>query len=85
MIREKVIIKDEKGLHMRPAKDVSKIAADYSSRVKILHKNCEYNAKSLIGLLGAGIKSGSEIEIVCDGVDEKEALAKVTEYFKRQL
>lgn len=32
------------------------------------------NAKSVLSVLGACIKSGDEIEIVCDGDDEEPAL-----------
>ena len=32
------------------------------------------NAKSVLSVLGACVKSGDEIEIVCEGADEKQAL-----------
>lgn len=32
------------------------------------------NAKSVLSVLGACVKSGDEIEIVCEGKDEKKAL-----------
>jgi phosphocarrier protein HPr len=32
------------------------------------------NAKSVLSVLGACVKSGDEIEFVCEGPDEKEAL-----------
>lgn len=80
MVSQKVKILDEKGLHMRPAKDVSQIAVKADAKVKIKYKGQEYNAKSLIGVLGAGIKSGSEIEIICDGEGEAETLKKITDY-----
>ncbi len=80
MVSKKVIITDEKGLHMRPAKEISRIAAEYDSSVKVYHRGCEYNAKSLIGLLGAGIKCGTEIEIVCMGEDEETALDNIMNY-----
>ena len=35
------------------------------------------NAKSVLSVLGAGVKNGDEIEVVCDGVDEEEALKAV--------
>ena len=33
------------------------------------------NAKSVLSVLGACIKCGDEIEFVCEGEDEEEALA----------
>lgn len=80
MIRKKVKILDEKGLHMRPAKDLSQIAVTSSSKVRIMYNESEYNAKSLISMLGAGIKCGSEIEIICDGEDEEKTLNAMLAY-----
>ena len=35
------------------------------------------NAKSVLSVLGACIKSGDEIEIICEGADETEALKEM--------
>ena len=35
------------------------------------------NAKSLLSVLGAGVRYGDEIEIICEGEDEQEALETV--------
>ncbi len=80
MIRKKIKILDEKGLHMRPAKDLSQIAVTSNSKVRIIYNGSEYNAKSLISMLGAGIKSGSEIEIICEGEDEEKTINEMLEY-----
>ena len=32
------------------------------------------NAKSVLGILSAGVRFGDEIELICDGSDEEEAL-----------
>ena len=32
------------------------------------------NSKSVLSVLGACVKSGDEIELICDGEDEKEAM-----------
>ena len=37
------------------------------------------NAKSVLSVLGACVKSGDEIEIVCEGADEKQALEVMTQ------
>lgn len=82
MVSKKMKIKDKKGLHMRPAKDLSQIAVSSSARVKVRYNGCDYNAKSLIGMLGAGIKYDSEIEIICDGDDEQVTLDKMIDYLE---
>ena len=35
------------------------------------------NAKSVLSVLGACIKSGDEIEVICEGSDETAALAEM--------
>ncbi len=72
MVAEKITIKS--GLHMRPAKELCQVAAEYKCKVSILTGNKETNAKSLLSVLGAGIKKGMDIEILCDGDDEEQAL-----------
>ena len=44
-----------------------------------------YNAKSLLNIIAACIKCGSEIELVCDGPDENEALADAVERIESGL
>ncbi len=84
MISKKIKITEEKGLHLRPAKDVSQLAAMYGASVKIKYKQGEYNAKSLISILGAGIKGGSEIEIICEGENEEKIMAEIEAYFSNK-
>ena len=37
------------------------------------------NAKSVLSVLGACVKSGDEIELICDGEDEEEAMKDMVE------
>ena len=83
MVSRKVSIQDEKGLRMRPAKDFSQIAAGYKSKIHVKYKDGEYNAKSLISMLAAGIKNGALIEIICEGDDEEEALKALISYLEK--
>lgn len=41
--------------------------------------------KSVLSVLGACIKSGDEIELVCDGEDEEEALAALVQAIESGL
>ena len=77
MIEKSVKIKDEKGLHIEPAKDISQVAADYKSKIYMVSGDAIANAKSLLNILGAGIKCGAEVKLVCEGEDEAEAMEAV--------
>jgi phosphocarrier protein len=46
----------------------------YSSDVTIKFNGNDINGKSLMNIIAACIKCGSEVEICCDGADENEAL-----------
>jgi phosphocarrier protein HPr len=74
MVSKKVVIKNPTGLHLRPAGLLCKTAIEYKSKINIGFNDTLANAKSVLGVLGACIKTGDEIEIICDGEDEEEAL-----------
>lgn len=75
MVTQKVQIINPTGLHLRPAGIFCQEAMKYSSNITFRYGiNGTANAKSVLSVLGACIKSGDEIEIVCDGDDEAPAL-----------
>lgn len=74
MVSQKIKIKNPTGLHLRPAGILCTEAMKFRSTVKFQFKNTYANAKSVLSVLGACIKSGDEIEFVCEGEDEEEAL-----------
>ena len=76
MVSQKVKIKNATGLHLRPAGLLCEIAMKYGCKVTFkTADHYEANAKSVLSVLGACVKSGEEIELVCEGTDETEALA----------
>lgn len=77
MVSQKVVIKNPTGLHLRPAGNLCKEAMQFSSHITFSFRETTANAKSVLSVLGACIKSGDEIEIFCDGADEEEALAAI--------
>ena len=81
MVSGKVKIKNPTGLHLRPAGLFCKTAMQFGSKIVIRKINksedVTANAKSVLSMLGACIKSGDEIEILCEGKDEEEALKEM--------
>ncbi len=75
MIKQKVVIKNPTGLHLRPAGILCKEAMKYKASVHFEFGGSVANAKSVLSVLGACIKCGDEIEFICDGEDENDALA----------
>ena len=85
MIKDTIIIENETGLHARPATEISKEAMKYKSDIKFVVNGKTLNAKSPLMIMAAGIKSKSEMEIICDGEDEKEALKGIMTVIKNQI
>ena len=78
MVKENVMLNNKTGLHARPATEIAKTAMSYQSDITFLVNDKKINAKSPLMLMAAGIKSKTEIEIICNGEDEKEALENLT-------
>lgn len=74
MVSKKVTIKNPTGLHLRPAGFLCKEALRYKASIQFQFKNETANAKSVLSVLGACVKSGDEIKFLCDGPDEQQAL-----------
>ena len=74
MVSQKIVIKNPTGLHLRPAGILCKEAMQYKSLITFSFNETTANAKSVLSVLGACVKCGDEIELCCDGEDEKEAL-----------
>lgn len=74
MVRQTFVIQNPTGLHLKPAAVLCTEAIRYESMIKLHCGNVIVNAKSVLNVLGAGIKCGDEIELSCEGPDEAEAL-----------
>lgn len=78
MVSSKVVVRNPKGLHLKPAGYLCNIALEYTARITLRIRNKEVNGKSVLGVLSACIKTGEEVEVICDGVDEEKALEEIT-------
>ena len=85
MVKQKVTIENPTGLHLRPAGLLCKAALRFQSSIKFEYGNTTANAKSVLSVLGACVKCGDEIEFVCEGEDEAEALKTLVEAVENGL
>ena len=74
MVSKKVKVVNPSGLHLRPAGVLSQTAMKFKSRTLIECGEKHIVAKSVLNVMAAGIKCGTEITVACDGPDEEEAL-----------
>ena len=85
MVSKKVTIKNPTGLHLRPAGILCKESMQFTSHITFKFRETTANAKSVLSVLGACIKCGDEIELICEGADEKEALEVLVEIIEDGL
>ena len=74
MISQKIVITNPTGLHLRPAGYLCNQAIKFKSLITFTFGDTTANAKSVLSVLGACIKSGDVITLICEGEDEEEAM-----------
>ncbi|MDD7738696.1 MAG: HPr family phosphocarrier protein [Fusicatenibacter sp.] len=86
MVCRKVVVKNPTGLHLRPAGTLCKMAMQYKAMITFRYGDGNTaNAKSVLSVLGACVKSGDEIELICEGEDEETALKELVETIESGL
>ena len=74
MFVKEVSVKNQVGLHARPATFFIQKANEFKSSVGVEKDERRVNAKSLLGVLSLGIVGGTTIRIMADGSDEEQAV-----------
>ena len=63
MVSKKITIKNESGLHARPAAILAQAAMKCNSEITIVTPEKTVNPKSILNIMAAAIKKGTEIEL----------------------
>lgn len=74
MVSKTVKITNEMGFHMRPANIFVTAMTKYGADINIIFADKKINGKSIMNIMAACIKCGSEITVECDGADEQAML-----------
>ena len=85
MISKNLTVVNPSGLHLRPAGVLSQTAMKFKSDITIVSGEKKIVAKSVLNVMAAGIKCGTEITLVCDGEDEEEAMKTVSQAIESGL
>lgn len=85
MVSKKVVVKNESGLHARPASVLVKTASRYKSDFFIKMYGYKVNGKSILGVMTLAAESGAEMELIFEGPDEEEALESIAELFENRF
>lgn len=78
-------IKDELGIHARPAGLLVKLAAGFPCDVTIEKDGKEVDAKRIFGLMGLGVKNAQTIILRTNGKQEEKAIAELSQFLKENL
>ena len=85
MVSQSIKITNPTGLHLRPAGNLCREAMKFKSKITFEYGGNTANAKSVLSVLGACIKSGDEITLICNGEDEEEAISDLTNFIQEGL
>ena len=83
MLREKVTVNFEIGLDARAAAMLLRNSIKFDSDIFLIKDKNKYNAKSILNILSMEAKNNDTIELEINGTDEKEAMIKLKEFFKK--
>ena len=82
MIKKKVVVQNQEGIHLRPAATIVKELQTLDCKVTIVRGGNRILANSIIDIAMAGIQYGEEIVFECEGAQEKPAMKKIEELEK---
>lgn len=74
MYSKTVIVRNETGLHARPATMFTQKAKSFSANVTITKDETTVDAKSILKVLSLGVVQGKSILIAAEGIDEQDAV-----------
>ncbi|MEE1114732.1 MAG: HPr family phosphocarrier protein [Eubacterium sp.] len=79
------VIKDEHGMHARPAGELVKLVKTLASKVTIVKDGKSANAKSTLAIMSLGAKQDSEVTFNIEGEDEEAAAAALEKFMTENL
>ncbi len=80
-----VTILNSLGIHVRPAALIVQVSSKFQSEVKLVKNGVEVNGKSIMGVMMLAAGQGSQLTIIAQGKDEKEAVAALVELVRARF
>lgn len=79
------VIKDELGIHARPAALIVTQSKKFSSTITLEANGKTCQAKALMGVMAMGVKQGQEVTVKVEGDDELAAAEAMKSFFENNL
>ncbi len=78
-------VKDENGIHARPAGLLVKEAKKFASSITVDKDGKTCDMKKLLALMGMGIKQGETITVRIEGEDEEPCAAAIEDFLNKNF
>ncbi len=85
MLNSTVIINNHAGLHSRAAAAFVQYTNKFICDIYINYDGKTVDAKSIMGIISLGVPFQSEVILTFDGMDEKQAMEKMTDLVTNEL
>ncbi len=79
------VIKDEIGIHARPAGLLAKEAKKYASKATLVKGGKSADLTKLMAIMSLGVKCGDNITVNVEGDDEDAVAVALEEFFNKEL
>jgi len=85
VLQQTTTIINKLGLHARAAAKFVTQASLFDSDINLKRNGQDVNGKSIMGVMMLAAAKGSEIELIIDGVDEKQAMQSLLELIENRF
>jgi len=82
MINTEIPVVNKLGLHARAASKLVKLTAGFESSIKLIGRQQEVDAKSIMGILMLAATQGTVLTLIVEGIDEQAATNAVRSMFE---
>lgn len=80
-VEKTVVIRDELGLHARPAARLAQTAQQFRSSITLEYGDMVVDAKSILDILSLAAERGASLTLRCRGEDADSAAQTLVEFF----
>ncbi len=81
-LSKKFKVKNELGLHTRPATQIVKILEAFQSSVYFTYKKDTINARSIMSILILAVSKNSQITVTVEGEDALDVMDSLVQFFE---
>ena len=85
MYKETVVCKNPRGIHNRPAVYITKLASKFDCNIRIMAREMTEDPNSIIGIHKLNIVKGTNVTVLADGKEEKEAVETIARFISSDI